>query len=169
MNNSSGIVSIGRTILFTGHFSRLGIGIWYDVSLVFYTWWRHQMEPFSALLALCAGNLPVTGEFPSQRPVTRSFDVFFDLRLFKRPSKQSWGWWFETPRQRVNYDVIVMNLQQFPTVAWDSRMQGSTVIIRPGSPTYAIVNAQDRARYVVFARSSLHDVRFDIVPLFTKR
>ena len=36
-------------------------------------WWRHQMETFSALLALCAGNSPVTGEFPSQRPVTRSF------------------------------------------------------------------------------------------------
>ena len=36
----------------------------------------------------------VTGEFPSQRPVTRSFDVFFDLRLNKRLSKQSWGWWF---------------------------------------------------------------------------
>ena len=44
-------------------------------------WWRHQMETFSALLALCAMNSPVTGEFPAQRPVTRSFDVFFDLRL----------------------------------------------------------------------------------------
>ena len=33
------------------------------------------------VLALCTGNSPVTGEFPSQRPVTRSFDVFFDLRL----------------------------------------------------------------------------------------
>ena len=32
-----------------------------------------------------------------QRPVTRSFDVFFDLRLNKRLSKQSWGCWFETP------------------------------------------------------------------------
>ena len=41
--------------------------------------WRHQMETFSALQALCAGNSPVTGEFPAQRPVTRSFDVFFDL------------------------------------------------------------------------------------------
>ena len=37
------------------------------------------------------------GEFPVQRPVTRSFDVFFDLRLNKQLSKQSWGWWFETP------------------------------------------------------------------------
>ena len=60
-------------------------------------WWRHKMEAFSALLALCAGNSPVTGEFPSQRPVTGSFDVFFDLCLNKQLSKQSWCWWFETP------------------------------------------------------------------------
>ena len=57
---------------------------------------RHQMETFSALLAICTGNSPVPGEFHAQRPVTRSFDVFFDLRLNKRLSKQSWGWWFET-------------------------------------------------------------------------
>ena len=38
-------------------------------------WWRHQMEPFSALMALCAGNSPVADELPSQRPVTRSFKV----------------------------------------------------------------------------------------------
>ena len=61
------------------------------------TWLYPQMETFSALLALCAGNSPVTGEFPSQRPVTRSFDVFFDLCLNKGLSKQSWGWWFDTP------------------------------------------------------------------------
>ena len=60
-------------------------------------WWRHRMETFFALLAICAGNSLVTGEFPAQRPVTRSFDVFFDLRLNKHLSKQSWGWWFETP------------------------------------------------------------------------
>ena len=50
------------------------------------------METFSALLAICAGNTPVTGEFLAQRPVARSFDVFFDLRLNKLLSKQSWGW-----------------------------------------------------------------------------
>ena len=44
---------------------------------------------------LC-GEFTGPGEFPAQRPVTRSFDVFFDLRLNKRLSKQSWGWWFET-------------------------------------------------------------------------
>ena len=59
--------------------------------------WHHQMEAFSASMAFCAGNSPVTGEFPSQRPVTRSFDAFYDLRRNKRLNKQSWGWWFETP------------------------------------------------------------------------
>ena len=61
-----------------------------------WSWWRHQMETFSALLANCAGNSPVPGEIPAQRPVTRSFVVFFDLRLNKWLSKQSWGWWFGT-------------------------------------------------------------------------
>ena len=59
-------------------------------------WWRHQMETFSALLAICAENSPVPGEFSTQRPVTRSFDVYFDLRPNKGLSKQLWGWWFET-------------------------------------------------------------------------
>ena len=52
-------------------------------------WWRHQMETFSGLLALCEGISPVTGEFPSQRLVMQSFDVFFDLCLNKQLSKQS--------------------------------------------------------------------------------
>ena len=59
-------------------------------------WWRHQMGTFSALLAPCEGNPSATGEFPSQRPVTQSFDAFFDLRLNKRLSKQSSRRWFET-------------------------------------------------------------------------
>ena len=56
-----------------------------------WSWWSHQIETLSTLLAICAGNSPVTGEFPAQSPVMRSFDVFFDLRL----SKQWCGWWFE--------------------------------------------------------------------------
>ena len=51
---------------------------------LFSSWWRHQMEAFPAILGICAGNSPVTGEFPAQRPVTRSFDGIFDLRLNKR-------------------------------------------------------------------------------------
>ena len=64
---------------------------------IIHTWWRHQMKKISSLLALCVGNSPVTGEFPSQRPVRRSFDVFFDLRMNKRLSKQSIRRWFESP------------------------------------------------------------------------
>ena len=55
------------------------------------------MEAFPVLLTLCVGNSPVTGEFPSQRQVTKSFDVFFDLRLNVRLNKQSRRRWFETP------------------------------------------------------------------------
>ena len=69
------------------------------------------METFSALLAICAGNSPVTGELPSQKPVTPSFDVFFDLRLNERQSKQSWGWWFETPSHPLwrHSNVVICN------------------------------------------------------------
>ena len=56
----------------------------------------HKMEAFFALLAFYAGKSPVTGEFPSQRPVTLSFDVFFDLRMDKRLCKQLRCQWFES-------------------------------------------------------------------------
>ena len=84
------------------------------------------METFSALLAICAGNSPVPGEFPTQRPVTQSFDVFFDLRLNKRLSKQWWGWWFETPSRplwrhrneipRAFLDMVILML--WLTLRW---------------------------------------------------
>ena len=61
------------------------------------TWWRHHIETFSQLLALCEGNPLDAGGFPSQRPMTQRFDVFFDLRQNKRLSKQSSRRWFETP------------------------------------------------------------------------
>ena len=77
------------------------------VSVIYFsTWWHHQMETFSALQAICAGNSPVPGEFPAQRLVTQSFDVFFDLHPNKWLSKQWWGWWFETPS--CHYDVTVV-------------------------------------------------------------
>ena len=61
------------------------------------TWWRRQVEIFSALLAFCAGNSPVPGEFPSQRPVTRSFDIFVHLCLDQHLNKPWRRRWFETP------------------------------------------------------------------------
>ena len=89
-------------------------------------WWRHQMETFSALLALCAGNSPVPGEFPTQRPVTRSFDVYFDLRPNKRLSKQSWGWWCET--QSRPFDVIVMQQSYRQTFSISRALVSNTIV-----------------------------------------
>ena len=79
--------------------------LWYDSTGKNDTasWWCHWMEAFSALLAFWEGNSPVTGGFPSQRPVTRSLDGFFYLRLNERLSKQSGCWWFETPRVVNSY------------------------------------------------------------------
>ena len=73
----------------------------------------------------CSGNSPVTagspvtGEFLSHRPVTRSFDVFFDLRLNKRLSKQDAG---DLRRHRAHYDVTVMWCRiviQWSVQPWD--------------------------------------------------
>ena len=64
------------------------------------------METFSALLAVCAGNSPVTGEFPAQGPVTQSFAVLFDPRLNKRLSKNREAG--DLRRHRAHYDVTVM-------------------------------------------------------------
>ena len=64
------------------------------------------METFSALLAICAENSPVPGEFSSQRPVTRSFDVLSDWCLNKQLSKQSRR--CHLRRHRAHFDVIVM-------------------------------------------------------------
>ena len=73
------------------------------------------METFSALLALLVGNSPVTDESPSQRPVTQTFGVFFDLLPNKRLSKQSWRWWFEMPLLLL-YDVIVMQFSKLMSI-----------------------------------------------------
>ena len=64
------------------------------------------METFSALLAICAGNSPVAAEFPTQRPVTWSFDVFFGLRPNKRLSEAG-----DLRRHRAHYNVIIMNTE----------------------------------------------------------
>ena len=55
-------------------------------------------------------NSSVTGEFPPQRPVTRSFDIFFNLCMKKLWSKQSWDWWFETPSRSLwrHCDVFIL-------------------------------------------------------------
>ena len=59
------------------------------------------METFSALLAVYAGLSLVTGVFLSQRPVTRGFGVFSDLRLKKKTVQQ-------TMETAVIVDAIVL-------------------------------------------------------------
>ena len=82
-------------------------------------WWRHQMEIFPALLALCAGNSPVTGEFRSQRPVTRSFDVFFDLRLNKPLDRHPRRRWFETPSRLLwRHCNVIINAIHSSKIYW---------------------------------------------------
>ena len=70
---------------------------------------KHQS---SALLAICAGNSPVS----AQRPMTRSFDVFFDLSLNNRLCKQWWGWWFEMPPRSLwcHYNFTFRFLPDIP-------------------------------------------------------
>ena len=94
-----------------------------------YPSWRHQMETFSALLALCAGNSPVSGEFPAQRPVTRSFDVFFDLRPIKRLCKHSRGWWFETLSRPLWRHC---NVQPSPMTLWRENASITTLLALVG-------------------------------------
>ena len=69
------------------------------------SWWRHQMETFFVLLALCARNSPVTGEFPAQKPVTRNFDVFFARWINVWANNGGAG---DMRPYRAHFDVIVM-------------------------------------------------------------
>ena len=73
-------------------------------SVTLQSWWRHQMETFSALLAICAGNSPVTSEFPAQRPVTRI--LMFSLICTWMNNGEAG----DSRRHRVHYDVAVMSL-----------------------------------------------------------
>ena len=78
------------------------------------TWWRHQMEPFAALLALCAGNSPATGEFPTQSSVTQSFYVFYNLAWTN--SKVNSRDAVDLRCHRPRYDVIVMIRRNRPHI-----------------------------------------------------
>ena len=71
-----------------------------------HSWWRHPMETFSVLLAICAGNSPALGEFAAQRPVTRSFDVsLMCVWINDWVNNREAG---DLRRNRAHYDVIVM-------------------------------------------------------------
>ena len=98
------------------------------------------MEAFSALLTLCMGNSPVTGEFPSQRPVTRSFDVFADLHLSERLSKQSRRRWFEklsrslwrhcnVTRSYLVHQLRCISAQSFCRIRFDNTLLYNMILL----------------------------------------
>ena len=64
-------------------------------------WWRHQIETFPRYWPVVRGIHRSPVNSPSQRPVTRNFDVFFDLGLNKTMSKQVWCWWFQKPSRSL--------------------------------------------------------------------
>ena len=81
---------------------------------------------FSALVAICAGNSPVTDEFPTQMPVKRSFNVFFDLRLYKRLNKNCKAG--DLRRHRAHYDFTVMFQVVFLTAAYGVKCESVILI-----------------------------------------
>ena len=109
-----------------------------------------KWKQFSALLAICAGNSPVTGEFPAQRPVTRSFDIFFDLRLNKRLSKQlNNGEAGDLRRHRTNYDVTVLCLVNYLYVFTSFRVYTSI------SRSVCLLLCNIAVQYWTYVRNSL--------------
>ena len=104
--------------------------------------WRHQMETFSALLAICAGNSPVPGEFPAQRPVTQSFGVSFDLCLNKRwVNNRGAG---DLRRYCAHYDVNVIQMRRvvtshsFSEYNYLSRPQSQLISVSNGPNSHVI-------------------------------
>ena len=98
--------------------------IFHYVGIHFRTWWRHQMEKRSALLALCERNPPVTGRFPSQRPVTRSFEFLMICAWTN-------GWASnrnadDLSRHRAHYDVTVRRAGAIPVNMAEAGVHGIT-------------------------------------------
>ena len=105
------LIRTQRTFEWTGiHFDEISITIGRFIKVTIRPFWWTRVSPgmkltehndvvnenISALVAICEGNPTVTGGFPSQRPVMRSFDIFFYLRLNKLLGKQSRRRWFHT-------------------------------------------------------------------------
>ena len=80
-----------------------------------FSWWRHQVETFSALLAICAGNSPVHGESPAS---DTELWCFLWCAPNKQLNKQWWGWWFETlsPSLWRHRNVILLRHDWFQII-----------------------------------------------------
>ena len=85
-----------------GLYQQFIVDSWDTFALICYTgmlhWhWENHMHDDVIRWKHFPRNWPFVRGIHRPGPVTRSFDVFFDLRLNKRLNKQPWGWWFETP------------------------------------------------------------------------
>ena len=138
------------------------------------------METFSALLAICAGNSPVPGEFPTQRPVTRSFDVFFDLRLNKRLSKHSGGWWFEMPSRPLwrhcnvsilglCIKIVPLSMQCVPRwmeYMWNLALRtGPTIMILAAAPR---ISCATKVSFTTLCTATVASLSFKTLPMYTQ-
>ena len=98
--------------------------------------WRHQIDIFSALLAICAGNWPATGEFPAQRPVMLMFSLMCTW-INAWVNNVGAG---DLRRHRVHYDVTVMLMNYWygpasPCLYYVGRCAGT----KPSTVTMRIV------------------------------
>ena len=111
-----------------------------------------------------AGNSRVTGEFPSQRPVTRSFDVFFDLRLNKRLSEQSWCGWFEAPSCSLWRTCNATRICHFPSY-WQkvqSDTKGYSHLTKPYVVSMKCTSYKSRSRTEYETLPFIHQLAYDI-------
>ena len=70
--------------------------VYFSWCLIIQSWWRHQMETFSALLAHLCGEFTGPRRIPHTKVSDTELWCSFYLCLNKRLNKQWWGWWFET-------------------------------------------------------------------------
>ena len=127
-------------------------------------WWCHQKETFSALLAIFAG---IPRWILAQRPVTRSFDVFIDLRPNKRLSKHWWDWWFETASRPLRSQCqlcVIYKQASFSRRSCMGKGKFDTkllaIILYPVDPSYAQLKRRhfwsNRNRYGNTSGVSIH-------------
>ena len=89
------------TTLYATHIERCILSIEINSAINVFTIMTSSYRNIFHVTGPLCGEFTGHGESTAQRPVTRSFDVFFDLGLNKQLSQKSWGWWFETPSRSL--------------------------------------------------------------------
>ena len=129
------------------------------------SWWHHQMETFSALLALCAGNLPVAGAVNSPHKASdaelwcflwsaaeQSFSTHWRRRWFETPSRSLWCHWNgSTTLQRSTYNSYIF-------FYFSSTRSGPKGLSRRHSACISlkeVITSRFRFLYSLFAKAQL--------------